>query len=230
MIDSYVLIFMAGLSGGFGHCIGMCGPVVVSCSMAAGGRGFAPHVLYNLGRITTYIILGGLVGGMGSFLGGMEAIAGIQRWVMAAAGAFIIIFGIGMLGLLPVLRYIERMPFADRFIKAATKLFTDSASTGAAGAFYPMGIVLGFLPCGLVYTALITAGRNGLSAANPIEGLLSGALTMAAFGIGTAPSLILFGRFFDLLSARLRRNFYRLSAVIVIGMGAYFIIKGFFNY
>jgi sulfite exporter TauE/SafE len=64
--EIYLLAFMTGLTGGVSHCVGMCGPIVASYSVAAGRPGFLPHLLYGAGRITTYAFLGGTLGLAGS--------------------------------------------------------------------------------------------------------------------------------------------------------------------
>ena len=62
MSKIYVLVFMTGLTGGVGHCVGMCGPIVASYSIALSSRSFLPHLLYGFGRVTTYAFLGATLG------------------------------------------------------------------------------------------------------------------------------------------------------------------------
>jgi uncharacterized protein len=75
------------------------------------------------------------------------------------------------------------------------------------GAYYPMGIVLGFLPCGLTYTALLAAARADMEAPHPFAGMLQGALMMMLFGTGTSPALILVGKVVNTISGKTRRWF-----------------------
>ena len=95
------------------------------------------------------------------------------------------------------------------------------------GAYYPMGIVLGFLPCGLTYTALLAAARAAMEAPHPFAGMLLGALMMMLFGIGTSPALILVGKVVNSISGRMRRWFYRVASVIMIATGVWFEVGGF---
>ena len=94
------------------------------------------------------------------------------------------------------------------------------------GTYYPMGIVLGFLPCGLTYTALLAAARAAMGAENAFTGMLLGALMMMLFGIGTAPALILVGKVVNSISRRMRKWFYRVASVIMIATGVWFLVAG----
>jgi sulfite exporter TauE/SafE len=215
-------MFTAGLTGGFGHCMGMCGPVVLSYSISYRKGGAFPHILYNLGRITTYTLMGGVIGFTGSFIAASDIIYGFQKTIMLVTGALILLMGLGMAGWLPLVKKIEDQPFFSSLINRALKLFPDGMT---AGAFYPMGLLLGFLPCGLVYTALLTAARSGMEAGNHLAGLIQGALLMLLFGIGTMPALLLFGRIIGMAGEKIRGNLYRISAIIMIVTGIIFIAR-----
>lgn len=222
MIEIYSLMFVSGLLGGFGHCIGMCGPVVVAYSVSLGKKSIIPHLLYNAGRVTTYTFLGGVMGITGSFLIMTGRILEIQKIIMISAGALIVLFGLGMGGRIPFIKGVERI-LADRpFFRKVLTLFSGAPTIGT---YFPMGIALGFIPCGLVYTAMLTSARMGMEASDHVTGLLSGALAMMIFGIGTVPALFLFGKIVDLISVRLRQRLYRISAVIMVIMGMIFIIR-----
>ncbi|WP_255372199.1 sulfite exporter TauE/SafE family protein [Chlorobium sp. KB01] len=86
-----------------------------------------------------------------------------------------------------------------------------------------MGIVLGFLPCGLTYTALLASARAAMDAENPFAGMLQGALMMLLFGIGTAPALILVGKVVNTISQTTRKRFYRIASLIMIATGLWFV-------
>ena len=214
-------MFITGLFGGFGHCIGMCGPLVASYSMAIQTKSIIPHLLYNLGRVTTYSIMGGFMGFTGSFVTLSHTFQQLQKSIMIGAGVVIILMGLSMTGLIPLIKYLETRINAAPFIVKLTKMFSPSLTTGT---FYPMGIVLGFIPCGLVYTGLITAARMGMETDNHLEGLIKGVIIMVLFGIGTMPALLLFGKIITILSAKTRKKLYRISALVVIIMGVLFIV------
>jgi sulfite exporter TauE/SafE len=224
MIEIYSLMFVTGLLGGFGHCIGMCGPVVIAYSVSIGYKSFIPHLLYNAGRISTYTILGGVMGLTGSFIMISGQIQQVQKAVMMAAGAVIVIMGLSLTGWFPVLKYLENKLSSLPFFQKIMKLFSGDMGVGT---FYPMGLVLGLLPCGLVYTALLSAARLGMEAGSPVLGLLRGAVLLLSFGIGTAPSLLLFSKVAGMLSVKLRDRLHTLSAIVVISMGLLFIARAF---
>lgn len=236
MDEIYLLAFMTGLSGGVGHCLGMCGPIVASYSVAGGGRGFLPHLLYGAGRTTTYALMGAGLGLAGSLAGGADFLAGAacpscgpgylhwtQRIPMAAAGVLVILMGLGMAGWLPFTGRLERAALGLPLARRALELFRGAEA--GAGVYYPMGVALGFIPCGLVYSVLVIAGRAGMEAGGAVPGLLTGGLVMLLFGAGTVAPLAAFGRAASLIGARARRRLYMLSAVFVMAMGAIFLVR-----
>ena len=95
----YVVFFTTGFTVGFGHCTGMCGPIIVSMSLNLRTKYiWVPNLLYHTGRITTYAVLGGILGVTGSFARMTAGIAGLQKGVMIFAGLMVIIMGLGMSG------------------------------------------------------------------------------------------------------------------------------------
>jgi len=96
----------------------------------------------------------------------------------------------------------------------------------AANHSKAFGLLLALLPCGPVYTALIASARAGMNAQTPVQGLLSGAVLMLAFGIGTIPSLLLVGKLDGLGWMKSRPLIYRISSVPMVLVGTYFIIEG----
>ena len=97
----YWVLLSTGFLVGFGHCIGMCGPIVVSLSLnLKGNRTWVPHLLYNSGRVITYSILGGIMGLSGSFTIVVSNITIIQKSVMIFAGLIIILMGLTMMGII----------------------------------------------------------------------------------------------------------------------------------
>jgi len=216
-------MLLSGLAGGFGHCISMCGPVVAAFTVGETRQGVLHHLLYNLGRITTYTILGALVGLSGSFLVLTASIEQLQRAIMIIAGLSIILMGLSTAEWLPRSSSTRSCTPGNSLIQKIMALFKAPRSIGA---YYPMGIVLGFLPCGLTYTALLAAARAAMEAPHPFAGMLQGALMMMLFGIGTAPALILVGKVVNSISSRMRRWFYRVASVIMIATGVCFVVEG----
>jgi hypothetical protein len=205
---------MLGLLGGFGHCVGMCSPFVLFVSRtyavsASARRGaFAAQLWYNAGRIVTYTLLGALAGGLGSVVELAGALVGVQRAAAAIAGAVLVVWALTALS------------DAAPGFQAGGRLFPRIASRlkgHVPGHPFPMGLFLGLLPCGLLYSAVIAAVALG--------GPLEGAAALALFGIGTAPSLVGVSLVDELL-ARRRALLNRLSQMFLLAMGAWFLWTG----
>ena len=224
-IDSvYWVFFITGLSVGFGHCVGMCGPIVVSFSLnLRDQRRLFPHYLYHAGRITTYSLLGGLTGLTGSFTTVTSQVVGIQKWVMISTGILIIVMAIGMGGWL---RFGRFFPNDQKSGGLFSKTFKKACSLKTTAAYFPVGMLLGLFPCGAVYTALIAAARNGMDAPSPLTGFWSGAALMTAFGAGTVPSLLVVGKLSNMKWLKKRETIYRAGAFVMMALGLYFIVKG----
>ena len=223
----YLLLFGSGLLGGAGHCVGMCGPLVAGYALALPDRrATLPHLLYNLGRVTTYAVAGGLVGLSGSFVRVAEALGPWPRVLMAAAGFLIVLMGLSVGGWLPGRARIEG---AGIFPGAVSGVLRRAAEAGGPGAAYPLGMAMGLLPCGLVYTALLSAARAGMEGTSPAEGFLRGFLAMSAFGAGTVPALFLFGKAVGTAGTRLRGALAKLSAALLVAAGALFAARALFG-
>ena len=218
MDAGYLLALTTGIIGGFGHCIGMCGPLVASYTLARTTRRLpifirmTPHLLYNSGRITTYALIGGIMGLSGSFVNVAGRLAGIQNVVAVIAGVLMILMGMSIAGITGNTAWIENHNFS--VLRLAQRVFASSSSL----RYYPLGLILGLLPCGLSYTVFIASAGTG--------GLFPGMLTALLFGFGTLPALFLFGAVMSLLSASLRSRIYRTSGVLVIIMGIYYLYRG----
>lgn len=212
----------SGLLGGLGHCIGMCGPVVATYSFSLRQQSVAPHLLYNLGRITTYGILGGLVGLTGSFAGVVRSIERFQNITLGTVGTVMILMALGIAGWLPFPKNKRNgNPLSDA-VAGAIKFISGAR---AVGTYFPMGLLLGFMPCGLLYTALIGAAGAGVEAGSHAEGFLRGMLMLFIFGLGTTPSMLLLGKIVSVRNEWLRSRFYKGAAVIMIVMGILFIYR-----
>jgi len=223
--DSIYLVFLAaGFTVGFGHCIGMCGPIVVSFSLGLKDRNrFVPNLFYNAGRIVTYTIQGGILGAGGSFTGVVIPMQGFQKGVMILAGAMIALMGLAMTGWIAIPRiFSSGFSPLQKFFNTFQKL---SKSSGIGG-FLALGLLLGLLPCGPVYTALLSSARVGMEAANTWQGALSGGLVMFAFGAGTIPALLLLAGLSDMKWLKHRDVIYRIGGIMMIIVGVYFLAKG----
>lgn len=218
METGYFLAFTTGVLGGFGHCIGMCGPLVASYALAQASVPqpflirMAPHLLYNSGRITTYALIGGVMGLSGSFVNVAGRLAGIQNIVAVITGITMIFMGLSIVGIGAKTSWIEKKNLP--ILKAAQAVLTSPSTL----RYYPLGLILGLLPCGLSYTVFIASAGTG--------GLFPGMLTALLFGLGTLPALLFFGAVMTSISASLRGRIYRAGGVVVMIMGLYFLFRG----
>jgi len=221
----YVIFLTTGFTIGFGHCIGMCGPIVVSLSLNLQKKNIViPHLLYHAGRIMTYMLLGAIMGASGSFTGVTANISFLQKGAMIFAGLLIAVMGIAMAGWIPLGRI-----FSDYYNPGGiiSRGFRRLSGIKSPVAYLPLGLLLGLLPCGPVYTALIAAARAGMEAPDAFEGVTAGMGLMACFGIGTAPALFLVAKLADLGWLKSRKIIYKISAILMIIVGVYFMVKGF---
>lgn len=208
--QGFLALFIVGLLGGT-HCAGMCGGIVGALALQIPqGRGaWTIHVAYNLGRIGSYMLAGAIAGTVGYAFGNLLP---IQRGLYLFASLMLVALGIYLLGATQTLAFLERGgQWLWRRVQPATRRFMPVRGPAQA---LPLGMLWGWLPCGLVYSALTTALASGSAA--------RGALAMAAFGLGTLPNLLLAG----LLLARFRRfaqaRATRLaSGLLVLGFGVY---------
>ena len=214
-----------GLLGGFGHCIGMCSPFVLFVSRHYGGAGLPPsppggyggagragiwraQLWYTVGRITTYAVLGGLAGAFGAAVQKAGAFLGVQRAALILAGAALVVWAIAALSDL------ARIDAGGTFFGRVAGWLKGRVP----GHPLAMGLFLGLLPCGFLYSAVVAAIGRG--------GALEGAAALALFGIGTAPALLGVS-IADELLARNRTFVNRLSQVFLLAMGLRFLWKAF---
>lgn len=208
----YGLLFLVGLLTSL-HCIAMCGGINLSQCVAykhtAGSviENLRPSFLYNAGRVVSYTVIGGIVGGIGSvisFSGGAKGIVAI------VAGLFMIIMGINMLNIFPWLKKLNpRMP----------KIFGNKiySSNGKNSPFY-VGLLNGLMPCGPLQSMQLYALGTGSVA--------TGALSMFLFSLGTVPLMFGFGAVSSLLSKKFTGKLMKVSAVLVMVLGIVMLNRG----
>jgi len=218
LILTYLL---TGLAVGFGHCIGMCGPLVISFSLnRRNGAFYLTHLFYQCGRTITYALLGAAIGATGSFTMVAGQIVSLQKALLFLAGGVIVAMGLAMGGWLPRYTIFHGDALVTGFFARIFKRITRARS---AIAYLPLGLLLGLLPCGPVYTALLGSARAGMETANPWQGAAIGALMMAAFGLGTFPALFLVAKLANLGWLKFRDKIYKVGAGLMIGVGLYFV-------
>ena len=219
----YLLYLSTGFTVGFGHCIGMCGPIMVTFSLNLKEKSIlVPQLFYHLGRITTYALLGGIVAAVGSLTIVVANIESVQKGVMIFAGAIVILMGLAMAGWFPFGKIFGDHSNTSGWI---TQSFGKLLKVKSTLVYLPLGLLLGLLPCGPVYTALIGAARTGMEANTLYQGIFAGMGLMAAFGIGTVPALFLVAKLVDMGWLKSRNFIYRFGAVFMIIVGIIFIVR-----
>jgi sulfite exporter TauE/SafE len=202
----------------------MCGPIVVSLSLNLKGKNlFLPHLLYNTGRVITYTVLGGVMGATGSFTLVAAHLAGIQKGAMILAGIIIIVMALAMSGWLPLGRLFGDYYNPDGIISRG---FRKLSKVKSRATYFPIGLLLGLLPCGPVYTALLAAAGAGMNTAGTLEGIVKGMAVMMSFGIGTIPALFVVAKLVDMGWLKKRQIIYRIGTILMIIVGLYFIVQG----
>jgi sulfite exporter TauE/SafE len=210
----YGILLLSGFLGSLGHCLGMCGPLVVMVGVQLRARGLAGtpyHLLYHGTRIVVYALLGAIVGGVGSLLGMGSRLSLVAGIVSLLLGLIVVFFGLGYLGWLPLGR-LEKT--GDWMNRAMGRAFQRGGLLGVA----LLGALNGLLPCGLVYSALLIAASIG--------GSLPGALGMTLFGIGTIPALLVVGMGAGALSVRVRQTLTRVAGILIIVAGLQLALRG----
>ena len=208
------LAFITGLLGS-GHCIGMCGGLVAALSLSDTGKrgGMLFHLFYNAGRITTYTAVGWLVGWLGSAFAYANTLAGVTRILLIGSDIFVVLLGLGSAGLFSRLKLnVMQLEFPGPAQKI-TMLVSQLKKLPPALAALPLGLIMGFLPCGFLYAMIIAAGQS----AAPDKG----AFIMLSFGLGTMPSLFLFGSATHWLTSSKRTLMLRWAGIMVALMGGY---------
>jgi sulfite exporter TauE/SafE len=179
----WVTAFMAGLLGS-GHCFGMCGGIAGSLGAISGIGGrrspAGPAIQFNVGRLIGYAVLGALAAGVLGAAGEIMALKPLGKWLRAVTALMVLLIGLRFLIDWRGLDAIERggAGLWRRIMPLAVRISQRHDWVGRLG----LGICWGFLPCGLVYTVLLTAASTG--------NVALGAATMFAFGLGTLPSML----------------------------------------
>ena len=206
------MMFMVGLLGA-GHCIGMCGGIVT----ALGANASKPTLLvgYNIGRILSYSLAGALAGAFSLAAVGVGGNSLELLPIMRTLAALLLILmGLYIADWWRVLVGLERVGQViwQRIQPMAIRLGKPDRLTKAIG----VGMLWGWLPCGLVYSAMGQALASGSPA--------KGAALMAAFGLGTLPAMLAGSWFSHHLARWLQsRSLRRLMGLIIIGMGLWML-------
>lgn len=200
--SGYLALFLIGLLGGT-HCVGMCGGILSALSMGSGGR-FPLHLAYNLGRILSYALAGAIAGALGGASLALADQLPVRIVLFVLANFMLVALGLYLMGATRVLAFSERLGRKLwRHLQPLTRRYLPARTVAQA---FPLGLLWGWLPCGLIYSALVTAMASGSA--------LHGAMMMLAFGLGTLPNLLLAG----LLAVRLKEYTAKPAVHFAVGL------------
>ena len=206
--------------GSFGHCIGMCGGIVIAYSSTKIDSGWSTskkalaHLLYSLGRTLTYVLLGAIFG----YLGGVSTFSNLTNGILlVVAGAAMVLTGLSLIGKVKFLSTYDSPLTRSRWFG---EKFTTLLKNKSLYSLFVLGMLNGLLPCGFVYFFAITAA----STASP----LWGGVVMLVFGLSTTPALFSLGFFVALFQrGKLRRVMIGLAAIAVVLYGLYTLYDGY---
>ena len=216
----YLAVFLIGLLGGV-HCVGMCGGIVSALTFALADK--TPHqrfilqCCYHLGRLLSYTLLGLLAGLLGK---GILAPVFASQWPYAVTGLVMIATGLYLTGWWRGLDKLERL--GARLWQLMTPLRQRFIPINTTGRALAAGMLWGFLPCGLVYSALLLA----FSSASPT----TAAGTMLAFGAGTLPMMLLAGSTAGALKQTLQQHGWRTAnGLLIAAFGVWTLLRMFMH-
>ena len=227
LLSNLALAFITGLISSFGHCLGMCGGIVAIYSARQAAlttqTGDKPNLLsrilgllpVHLGRITTYTFFGALIGLAGSLLNQFGGMMGWQGAFSVLVGIAMLLVSLSLLGVLPPVELVLANLTGGNSPMTRMRSLFGKRNLFASLA---LGILWGFLPCGLVFAMLVVAART--------QTVWGGALTMLAFGLGTVPTLLGFGLAANLVSPKLRGNLQVFAAVLILLFAIQTILRG----
>ncbi len=212
---NFFVLLGAGLLTGLSHCVGMCGPLVGAFTVRRRQARLDPStglVLFQMGRLTSYLALGVVLGSTGYLVASL-----IQEWQAMLAlllGSLMVVMALSLLGLLPLQHWLASMGLA----RVVGGWLRHWMGLNHPLAPFGLGVANGLLPCGPVYALAVVAAASG----NPMRG----ALVMLLFGLGTLPAMLGIGFSSSLLSVPIRSQLYRLAAFLVMGVGLQLALRG----
>jgi sulfite exporter TauE/SafE len=234
---SYIAAFLVGLLGGV-HCIGMCGGIVGALCLGLGSKGgnefdikqektaqqnfkkVFPFLLsYNAGRISSYTLAGILMGGIGWLGSHLFTLYSIQQTLEIIAAIFMLALGLYIAGWWKGLANVERWggKVIWKRLEPLGRRFMPVTSYRQA---FSLGLVWGWLPCGLVYSVIIWT----ISTQSPLEG----GLLMLSFGLGTLPNLLLMGIFASTLNQFIQQPWVKqVAGVMIMAFAGVMFYRGF---
>jgi len=212
-----MILLATGFFTGLSHCTGMCGPLVSAFSIQQKqihGAITLRLIIYQAGRICTYVLIGITLAALGSTLQLAALGQGWQVGLSIFIGVMMLFIALNLMGVLSGLRWLESAILAKWVGQRINQLMKSPHPAAPFG----LGMANGMLPCGPVYAMALLAATS--------ESLLQGGLIMLIFGIGTLPAMLSMGFVFAKLSVGIRSTLYRFAAVLILLVGLQQILRG----
>ncbi|MEI7841629.1 MAG: sulfite exporter TauE/SafE family protein [Gallionellaceae bacterium] len=214
---SLFAVLLVGFLGGV-HCLGMCGSIVgiFTAQVPKDSPRWPFHLAYSGGRIASYAVAGALVGAIGQAGLLMRDAVPLQHLLFGLSSLMLIALGLYLAGVWGAVRKLEQLGGGlwKKLQPYTTRLLPVNTVPRALG----LGALWGWLPCGLVYSVLLTALASGSA--------MQGALIMLMFGLGTLPNLLAIGLFWEKVKGWVQSPRVRLVAgSLVASFGIYGLIK-----
>ncbi|MDO6353926.1 sulfite exporter TauE/SafE family protein [Caloramator sp. CAR-1] len=201
---TYLILFIIGIFTSL-HCVGMCGGIMLSQTFNFQGNSkfsrFTPAILYNLGRVISYTILGGIIGAVGSIFS-LSPYA--KAFIMALAGIFMIIMGLNFFGI--------------KFLRGILSPVHIKGIKGGKTPFI-VGLLNGFMPCGPLQAMQLYALSTG--------SFIKGALSMFVFSLGTIPIMLTLGIISSLINKNSSQKMFKYSGIFVMVLGFIMLSRSF---
>jgi sulfite exporter TauE/SafE len=221
--------FIIGFIGS-GHCLGMCGPLILAYSLhiksdqgranvpgaSPTGKGLFHHLTFHSGRLLSYGLLGASAAALFHIVGSSKFFFNLRGGITLLGGSLMILLGLVLLKIVP-------LPTSFSLLSTSSTSFSRHLlpapfQSQRLGSKMALGIATGFLPCGLSWSMIVKAATT--------ENIAEGFFTMVAFGLGTLPVLFLTGLSASFLSFRTRVLGEKVAALSVIVMGLILVFKG----
>ncbi|MCE7989454.1 MAG: sulfite exporter TauE/SafE family protein [Caldilinea sp. CFX5] len=214
---NFMLLLTTGLLAGISHCAGMCGPLVSAFVLhrrQQRAEVTSPLLTFQLGRLTTYVLLGLVAGALGAAVRLTVVAQGWQSAMSIVMGLLMLVAGLNLLGWWPT--HFTILP--ARLLYRVNGWIRRTLHQQHPTATFALGLSNGLLPCAAVYAVLLLAATTGDA--------LRGALTMFIFGLGTLPALLGVGLFAAQAGLRLRGQLYRVAALLIVLVGLQLTLRG----
>lgn len=216
-VVSVLSLLTIGFVTGLSHCVGMCGPLVSAFSMRRPKRSAAlivPLVVYQAGRLSTYVLIGLVMGVIGASVHIAALVQGWQVGLALVFGALMLTIALSLTGWVPVGRWSGSVHVGRHVAAWARRLVASEHPAAPFG----LGLANGMLPCGPVYAMAL------LAATMPV--VWQGGALMLVFGLGTVPAMLAVGFALPSLAPAMRGRLFRLAAILIALLGVQQILRG----